>query len=564
MKFISEKLFFKFLIIFFVLTSFTILTYIFINHHIVNIDEFKYVDWSLNIFTNEAVLIYYRPFFYIIGNTLLNIFGVDVFTLKSINLIFFLANIILIIKISKKYFINNQLYIIPLIFFLFNPYLLYKYSIIGPFPISHFFILINIYLILLIIENDKKELLILLGVLNSLGSLCREELIFIFFINSFFIFFFIKKRKTIIYYIVSFLAIHSLFFIYFFDKIDFSRFISVGLNVVDKEINFSIRKYYYNSEIDITYHKIFDFFGKFKSQFSQFFLLNQVLILSIFYQFYLNFKKKIRNDIKINYLLFLIIFFLIFYFFIRARDELFIFYEPLFVVLFLSQLSNLKFKRKNYHNFILILILILSFSKIYIYYKDGKFKPKLSVHNLLYEKILEDYTNQKIFISPSSKDLIHLPSKYYNNKPSENFSLTSKLYFGDQALLFNDLIHLIQKKDNKIDDIIDLNINYLVVQVNSSEKELIFKNDEINTISKILKLDLAQIQKLNDNKITDNNSISLYGGNLKDYFKKNEYKFNELLINNFEIKKILKLQDKVFIDVDKLDAKGYYLIYLKK
>ena len=471
MRLILEKFFIKILVLVSILISFTTLAYIFSNHHIVNIDEFKYVDWSLNIFSNEAVLNYYRPFFYIIGNILFNVFGLDIYSFKSINLIFFLANIILIIKISKKYLVNNQLYIIPLIFFLFNPYILFKYSIIGPFPISHFFILINIYLVLLIFENDKKELLILLGLLNSLGSLCREELIFIFFINLIFIFFFIKKRRLINYYIFSFFAVHSIFFIYFFDKIDFSRFISVALNVVDQEIGFSVRKYYYNSEIDITYHKIFDFFEKFKKQFSQFFLLNQALILSIFYQFYLNYKKKIRNSIEINSFLFLIIFFLIFYFFIRVSHELFIFYEPLFIILFLNQLSNLKFIKSNYLNYILVLILLLSFSKIYTNYKDEMFKPKLSVHNLLYKKILEDYKNQKILISPSSVNLVHRPTKYFNNKPSENFSLTSKLYFGNQSLLFNDLIYLIQKNDNKITDIKDLNIGYLIVQVNSDKNE---------------------------------------------------------------------------------------------
>lgn len=138
-----------------ILLSVITLIYKILNQQIINIDEFKYVDWSTNIFNEKAVLNYYRPFYYILNNLFIKIFGLSLLSFKLVNLICFVVNIFIILRICNLYFENKNFSIIPLIFFLFNPHILNQYSIISPFPISQFFILTNLFLIFLIIQKKK-------------------------------------------------------------------------------------------------------------------------------------------------------------------------------------------------------------------------------------------------------------------------------------------------------------------------------------------------------------------------------------------------------------------------
>lgn len=559
MKSIIEKFFFKNFFLILIVISFTILIYKFYNQHLVDFAEFKYIDWSLNIFSKEAVLSYYRPFFYVINNLTVNIFGLSLFSFKLINLIIFLLNAIIIIKISKKYLGNDYFYLIPLIFFLFNPNIVEEYSKISPFPLSQFFILINILLILLIIESKKNFFFILLGLINAFGSLCREELFLIFFINIIFFIFILEKKKIIFYYFITFIFVHLLFFIYLFNQIDFSKFFSIGLNVIDREINYSIRKYYYNLEYEILYNKIFDFTNKFEKQFSLFFLIKQFFLLSILYQLYLNFKKKIKNNLRINYLLFLISSFIIFYFFIRVADRLIILYEFLFIILLMSQIKNIKFENFNFQKLLFIFLLIMSFFKIYSNYIDEKYKPRLSINNIFYKEIIKNYNNQGILISPTSTNLIHGPEKYINGKPSENYSLSSRLYFGNEVLLFSDLLKLIKKRDNNLDDI---NLEYIIIQVDHKSGKLTFKKENLDVINKILNLSDTQVKNFRNYKLKADHNLKLYGGNDQEYFEINGFLFNSLLLKNFNINKIFKFEKNILKLVTSYNDNGYYLIHL--
>ena len=561
MKSIIEKSFFKNFFLILIVISFTILIYKFYNQHLVDIDEFKYIDWSLNIFSKEAVLSYYRPFFYVINNLTVNIFGLSLFSFKLINLIIFLLNAIIIIKISKKYLGNDYFYLIPLIFFLFNPNIVEEYSKISPFPLSQFFILINILLILLIIESKKNFFFILLGLINAFGSLCREELFLIFFINIIFFIFISEKKKIIFYYFITFIFVHLLFFIYLFNQIDFSKFLSIGLNVIDREINYSIRKYYYNLEYEILYNKIFDFTNKFEKQFSLFFLIKQFFLLSILYQLYLNYKKKIKNNLRINYLLFLISSFIIFYFFIRVASRLIILYEFLFIILLMSQIKNIKFENFNFQKLLFIFLLIMSFFKIYSNYIDEKYKPRLSINNIFYKEIIKNYNNQGILISPTSTNLIHGPEKYINGKPSENYSLSSRLYFGNEVLLFSDLLKLIKKRDNNLDDI---NLEYIIIQVDHKSGKLLFKKENLDVINKILNLSDTQVKNFRNYKLKADHNLKLYGGNDQEYFEINGFLFNSLLLKNFNINKIFKFEKNILKLVSSYNDNGYYLIHLRE
>ena len=561
MKSIIEKFFFKNFFLILIVISFTILIYKFYNQHLVDFSEFKYIDWSLNIFSKEAVLSYYRPFFYVINNLTVNIFGLSLFSFKLINLIIFLLNAIIIIKISKKYLGNDYFYLIPLIFFLFNPNIVEEYSKISPFPLSQFFILINILLILLIIESKKNFFFILLGLINAFGSLCREELFLIFFINIIFFIFISEKKKIIFYYFITFIFVHLLFFIYLFNQIDFSKFLSIGLNVIDREINYSIRKYYYNLEYEILYNKIFDFTNKFEKQFSLFFLIKQFFLLSFLYQLYLNYKKKIKNNLRINYLLFLISSFIIFYFFIRVASRLIILYEFLFIILLMSQIKNIKFENFNFQKLLFIFLLIMSFFKIYSNYIDEKYKPRLSINNIFYKEIIKNYNNQGILISPTSTNLIHGPEKYINGKPSENYSLSSRLYFGNEVLLFSDLLKLIKKRDNNLDDI---NLEYIIIQVDHKSGKLLFKKENLDVINKILNLSDTQVKNFRNYKLKADHNLKLYGGNDQEYFEINGFLFNSLLLKNFNINKIFKFEKNILKLVSSYNDNGYYLIHLRE
>ena len=63
-----------FILLILIISSFLLL-YKFNNQNIVGIDEFKYIDWSINIFSEKAVLNYFRPVFYIVSNISTNLFG---------------------------------------------------------------------------------------------------------------------------------------------------------------------------------------------------------------------------------------------------------------------------------------------------------------------------------------------------------------------------------------------------------------------------------------------------------------------------------------------------------
>ena len=147
----KQKYFINISILFLLLISLFILLYKFNNQSIMGIDEFKYIDWSINIFSEKAVLNYFRPVFYIVTNLSFNLFGFSLSALKLPNVLFFLLIILLIININKRYLKNEYFLFIPLIFFIFNPTILKEHTILSPFAISNFFIIFNFFLIFKII-----------------------------------------------------------------------------------------------------------------------------------------------------------------------------------------------------------------------------------------------------------------------------------------------------------------------------------------------------------------------------------------------------------------------------
>ena len=98
----KQKYFVNISILFLLLISLFILLYKFNNQSIIGIDEFKYIDWSINIFSEKAVLNYFRPVFYIVTNLSFNLFGFSLSALKLPNVLFFLLSILLIININNS------------------------------------------------------------------------------------------------------------------------------------------------------------------------------------------------------------------------------------------------------------------------------------------------------------------------------------------------------------------------------------------------------------------------------------------------------------------------------
>ena len=224
----KQKYFVNISILFLLLISLFLLLYKFNNQSIVGIDEFKYIDWSINIFSEKAVLNYFRPVFYIVTNLSFNLFGFSLSALKLPNVLFFLLSILLIVNINKRYLKNEYFLFIPLIFFIFNPTILKEHTILSPFAISNFFILLNVFLIFKIIEDNKdKKYFFILGIVNILGSFCREELIFLCLLNISFFLISNNIKPLIRYYFLGVILTVIPFLILFFEFIEIKKFISI-------------------------------------------------------------------------------------------------------------------------------------------------------------------------------------------------------------------------------------------------------------------------------------------------------------------------------------------------
>tara|TARA_B100000282_G_scaffold293186_1_gene268091 strand:- start:825 stop:2531 length:1707 start_codon:yes stop_codon:yes gene_type:complete len=531
----------KFIIYFSLLFSFLILLYKFNNQHIIGIDEFKYVDWSLNLFSAEAVLDYFRPFFYLITNISLNLFGLTIIGLKLPNILFFLISSYLIIKICKKYYTNEYTLLIPLIFFLFNPFILTQHTLLGPFSISNLLIITN--LLFVFDSIDKKENNInyfILGIINSLSSLCREELIFFVFINILFIYIINKDFKKIIIYISGFLLINFLFLFIFFQDIEFKKIISILLSVIDKEISSPVRNIYYRLDQDITFEPFLIIPENIDRLFSNFFYLNEILIIIFPYFFIFYFIRKKSLDIKTKYLLFTILIFSLFYLYIRVSDRLFVFFEFYFILILCREIEKINLEKFIKLKFIFSIFIILSIVKIFYNLNENKYKPLSSLNNELNKLVVENYDiDENIFISPTSS-LIHKPQKYFGTKPSENFSLSSKLFFNENVFLFQEIIN---KKDLQLKDYInELNIKFIIIENYQDGGELILEKKDILKISNFLNLSLEDQKKYFSFDLKNYQYLIKYGANLDDYFLINIDTFNELVIRNLDIKKIYFLR----------------------
>jgi len=563
----SQKYITNFFIYLIIIISLFLLFYKLNNQSIVGIDEFKYIDWSINIFSEKAVLNYFRPVFYIISNFSYNLFGSTYNSLKIPNILFFLLSALLIIKINERYFQNRYFLLIPLIFFLFNSSILKEHVVLGPFAISNFFILLNVFLIFKIIENEKeKKFFFILGIVNILGSFCREELIFICLLNFFFFLIYFNKKLNIRYYFYGLLFATTPFLFLFLEFIEIKKVIGIALNVVDKEISNPIRNTYYK----IDNQDFLNFLSVLPENlirlFSEFFLIKELFIfLLLIYIYSIVFNKKDVN-LKTRYLLILTISYLLFYFYIRVSSRLFIIYEFFFISLLIKKLEDLEIKK--FINIFKIFVLILSISFIQIYYNfnNNKYSNLVSVNKILYDEILKVLQiNDKVFISPTSTSLIHSPLKYFNETPSENFSLTSKIFFGKNALLINDILNSKNANKEYFKNFIGKsNIKFLIFEIDKNDSYLILKKVDEEKFTNILNLDFNnEKDKYFSYDLSNHSYIKKYGGDLNDYFMIKIKIFNKLLISNLLVKKIFLFKNDTLNEIKEFNEEpGIYLLFL--
>ncbi len=553
-----------FILLILIISSFLLL-YKFSNQNIVGIDEFKYIDWSINIFSEKAVLNYFRPVFYIISNLSSNLFGFSYSALKIPNILFFLLSALLIININSRYFQNRYFLFIPLIFFLFNPSIINEHTILSPFAISNFFILLNVFLIFKIIENNKeKKFFFVLGIVNILGGFCREELILICLLNIFFFLISNNKKYLLRYYSLGLVITIIPFLILFLEFIEIKKIFSIALNVVDKEISSPIRNAYYNIENQEYLNFLFILPENLSRLFSEFFLIKEILIFVLVLYFFLILFKKKDVNLKTKYLVILTVSYLLFYFYIRVGSRLFIFYEFFLITLLIKKLEKLEIK-KFLNNFkIFVIIISISFVQIYFNFKNNKYTNITSVNKILYDKILNIYQpNDKIFISPTSNSLIHSPLRYFDGMPSENFSLTSKIFFGKNALLINDILNLEKtNKDYFKNFIAKSKIKFLVFEIDKNDTYLILKKENAEKITNILNLNSNKNEYFNYD-LSEYSYLKKYGADLNDYFLIKNKIFNKLLISNLQIKQIFLFKENKLKEINEYDEEpGIYLFFL--
>jgi len=553
-------------ILFILIISSFLLLYKFNNQNIVGIDEFKYIDWSINIFSEKAVLNYFRPVFYIVSNLSSNLFGFSFISLKLPNILFFLLSALLIININKKYFKNEYFLFIPLIFFLFNPSILKEHTVLSPYAISNFLILLNVFLIFKIIENNKeRKNFFILGIVNILGSFCREELILLCFLNIFFFLIFHNRRYSIKYYFSGLILTIIPFLILFSEFIEIKKIISIALNVVDKEISTPIRNTYYKIDNQEYLEFLFILPENVSRLFSEFFLIKELFIFIFLYYIYSIFLKKRDVDLKTKYLLILILSYLLFYFYIRVGSRLFIFYEFFFITILIKELEELEIKKFLNNSKICVIIIFLSFIQIYYNFKNDEYKNHISVNKILYDEILKEYKiNDKIFISPTSSSLIHSPLKYFNGMPSENFSLTSKIFFGENALVIDNILNSKNINDEYFKNFIGMsNIKFFVFEIDKNDSYLILKNENAEKFTNILNLNSDNREEYFKRDLSKYSYLKKYGADLNDYFMIENRAFNKLLISNLQVKQIFLLKKSILKEIKEYNEEpGIYLLFL--
>lgn len=484
------------LLITILLSSIIILFNIF-NTGLVGLDEFKYVDWSINIFNDYAVLSYFRPLFYFLNYIFFTAFGLNDYSAKIPNIFLFLANLYLIYNFSNGIIKNSYYKILTIVLYALSPSVIENYTILTPLPLASFFILLNFTLLKKIfLKKDTNSFYIfILSIISILQILVREELFFLFFINFFSLIFFKRTKIEVLlkFYFLPFILLSLLVILFFWDKIFIKEYLSVFLNVISRDANYFIREYYYFNTINLNHLNSSEnivkiFLQKIHKIFSKYDFINSYIVFFTF--IFIFFNKTIRNKKNIIFILSLYVwFYILFYLLIRVGDRLLIIFFPIIniiIIYFIEQLIKIKSNFKLNVYFLLLFFSFIIFN-IFFYTKKKMFKPTFSDTQLIHKFLKENnLNNKKLLILPSYNYSRALPQKYFHNSAfSEYYGIQSKVYYFTNTVNLNSEIIYSDNLFNINDFFKKNNIGYILYD-DTENFSLIYKDSTIKKIGKFL------------------------------------------------------------------------------
>jgi len=575
--FFKSKIKFLFLS-FFSIVFFTVLIPYILEAGLDGDDNYKYLHWSNNLFSDNYYTILFRPFFYLYGKLSLIIFDDADYSIKVSNLLLYILNFILIFKLAMDQSKNFLISIIISLMCLFNPFLIGAIFNEETTIISITLILLNSLIIFKIIsnyENEKKfeSYFIFLGILGCLLLLTHEELVMIFVLDVIFIYFYFKNkfRKNLVISVVSFILTFSIFYYLFANEEFLKHTISLILNVIHRDLNFFIRETVIEKQVSTEY---------FNRNYIEFFVNQISWILSRTYWtnsfftalffitcfFYYLTKKKFLFE---KFLVIQILIYIIFLMFIRVADRLFLVYLPL---LYLTILIFFIHAKEHKHFKILLIILIISFfpfvqklDKIKGVYSTMLYK---SEPRYIYDHLKNEVDkDNKILMLSSFEDRMPIKS-FSENVFSENYNLASFLYFDTNALILKQVYNLrninydFKKflRDEKIGYIILRNQNdrkYSLDKKNVSNLKKLFSE---NKIDEIIKKNVEETNKFKK----ENYYLKLYNVDLDKMVLIDAKQENNLVLDEIRpfIKDTIYFSDKKFMKTKPKKKSYLQIIYL--
>jgi hypothetical protein len=363
-------------------------------------------------------------------------FGVNDYSIKIFNLFFFTFNSLLIFLISKKIFNKDIISILPSAIYITNPTIsLFAASELTN-VLGSFLLLLNFFFFLNLIEKknlrnfDIIKYSILFGCLSAISFFTREELIILSIVNL--IYLFLKKNlnssffKFFIYSSLSFLVVVIFFLLFFATKNFLKNIIVLILNVIQREINYSIRGYYRDIPVS-NEHSLTKFLNNLLEYFYNIFQgleVNIGILLILFLFFIISFKNNPYNKKSLELLFYNLTVYILFFIFIRHSGRLFVTFYPIFFILIVASIYFFFdfFKLRSKEN---LVFLTIFFYILFIFYHNfpKKFKHEVQSTKIIfnYFKDKVDINNKILIISSVEKLLPHFILD--NNLYSENYHL---------------------------------------------------------------------------------------------------------------------------------------------
>lgn len=527
-------------------------------------DNYKYLHWSHNIFSENYYSILFRPFFYLYGKISLILFNNSDYSIKLSNLFLHVFNFNLVFYLAYKKTNNYFLPVTVSLMYLLNPFLIGALFNEETTVISISLIILNTILFFQIVLNlqmgqTSKNQFLILGLLGCLLFLTHEELVMVFFLNIIFFgwFFYDKLKKNLFFSIFWFVIFFTTFYFLFADEEFVKKTISLILNVIHRDLNFLIRETIMEKEISKNYFYM-NYLEFLKNQilliFSRTYWINSFIapFLLLFSCIYF-FKKK--NYLLEKFISIQILSYVIFLLFIRVADRLFLVYLILFYflisLLFFDLINRKYFKTLTIITLICILSFIPNLGRLKENYTKMFYKSET---RHLYDHLKDQInTDNKILMLSSFEDRLPLKS-FSENSFSENYSLATFLYFDNNALIFKQIYALRKLDISFVNFLRDEKIRYIIFKENISKKYLVNEKSIENLEFLFSQKKIENLIKLNTNESNEykkqNSYLKLYNVDFDKMSVISSTQENNLVLDEIEplIKKITYFSNEKFFD----------------